>query len=277
LREALEEQGLPVEQIGFSQWSLTINNGVCHPVSVRLGDDWLLLEAGSIPGDEPIGADALWDVLSRNAALPGYAKLTLTPGNVVALRAEVPLDDVDLGRLLGQTLDAFRLVWNEAEPIAAEGTQLSDAVLKRCCDDSGWPAVQRTSGRTTVALETSPVIQAILSPVGPGLLVSAELYDFGNCSALSRQAAGAFLLEASGLIRMARAAVTNQESTAVVRFEVAFRDAPCAAELSAAFSSLSTACALVNSELAALQIEDVARDYLATRAWTAGNGKQAKP
>ena len=88
-----------------------------------------------------------------------------------------------------------------------------------------------------------------------------------------RVALGGFLLAASGLVRLARAAVSERDGSPVARFEVVFPSAPDPFEISSALESLSVACSRCGEEVITLQEPVIARRYLALRGWAA----QARP
>ena len=71
------------------------------------------------------------------------------------------------------------------------------------------------------------------------------------------------LLSANSVVRLARAVAVCEEEEATVRWEVVFGGAPCAAELAAAFGSLSVGCDLCGEEVQVLQEEEIAREFLA--------------
>ena len=82
-------------------------------------------------------------------------------------------------------------------------------------------------------------------------------------TAQSRRAIAILLLTASGIVRHARAAVSDTAEEAVLGFEAAFASRPCAVEMGHALSALWVACELVGREVRVLEDDRVARHYLA--------------
>ncbi|MCL4180049.1 MAG: hypothetical protein KJ072_20165 [Verrucomicrobia bacterium] len=147
--------------------------------------------------------------------------------------------------------------------------------LVRCCQDSGWAYTERVTGRLTVALETEPLRHAELVAQGESIFARVELADYGRCGAPSRQAAAALLHAAATVVRRVRASVVEEVGGAVwLRFEA--ECGPVADALGISLESLSVVVAMVAPELAALENETIARDYLAVRECFADDGKQPK-
>jgi hypothetical protein len=141
---------------------------------------------------------------------------------------------------------------------------ITDDILKRQCEDSGWPCVARTSGRLTVALEATPAIQAVVSLSGSGVRVIANLLECDPTALPCREAIARLLRDAGTVVQRVRA-VTEEN----FGFEVTFPALPSPEELDDAFCCLSVACGLVGAELAALLDERAAQDFLLVRGWAA--------
>jgi len=270
---ALAENGHRLQQASACRWTFALLNGARHAVHARIDDGWLWLRTDR---REPIAVDRLCETLAKNHALSGAAKLVARLDHDLELRAELPLDDdIDLGARVRQAIAGFQSHWESPATPAVPGGEVAPADWKRCCEESGWPCTERTSGRLTVALETTPVLHATIDPAGPGGDVFIDLEDFGAAPATCRAAAAGMLLEVNRLVRMARATFVERNGATHARFEVRFPDFPNPAELDAAFGSLSTACAFVTHELRALLNEDIARTFLAVRGWTAETNNPA--
>ena len=140
---------------------------------------------------------------------------------------------------------------------------ITDAFLKRQCEESGWPCVARASGRLTVALEATPAAQAVVTPSGSGVRVVAGLLEsdaFVATGTACREAIEVLLRDASSMVQRIRA--VTQENFG---FEVNFPTLPSPEDLDEAFCSLSVACGLVGAELPALLDERAAQDFLLVR------------
>lgn len=141
---------------------------------------------------------------------------------------------------------------------------ITDDILKRQCEESGWPCVARVSGRLTVALEVSPAVQAVITQSGSGVRVFAGLMDFDDGLAVCREAVELLFRDASNVVNRVRA-VTEKN----FGFEVNFPSLPSSGELDDAFCCLSVVCGLVGAELPALLDEQAAQDFLIVRGRTA--------
>jgi hypothetical protein len=144
---------------------------------------------------------------------------------------------------------------------------ITDAILKRQCEESGWTCVARASGRLTVAMEATPAVQAVVTPSGSGVRVFAGLLEadaFVATGTACREAIEAVLGDASSVVHRVRA--VTQENFG---FEVNFPTLPSPEDLNEAFCCLSVACGLVGTELLALLDEHAAQDFLLVRGWAA--------
>jgi hypothetical protein len=141
---------------------------------------------------------------------------------------------------------------------------ITDNILKRQCEESGWPCVARSSGRLTVALEATPAVQAVVALSGSGVRVFASLLELDAGTAVCREAISMLLRKAGAVVHRVRA-VTEQN----FGFEVNFPSLPSPEELHDTFCCLSVACGLVGAELPALLDERAAQDFLLVRGWAA--------
>jgi len=249
-------------------WTCAISNGASHRLDVQLDDGWLLFRERPDSNTHKIPARDLWSVLRQNATSPAETKFAITSAQRPVLRSELLLaEDVDVERRVRGVIAAFRSSWEGQPPLATVVPVDWAGEVERQCEESGWTSVRRSSGRLTVTLETTPPFQATVNPFGSGVRLGAEVADFNASPAPCREAAAALSLELTGRIRMVRAA--TDESQTPIRFESSFSTLPEAAEFASAFSGLSIAVTCAAEALGALQDEDLARDYLAVRGWTA--------
>jgi hypothetical protein len=265
---------------GNSAWRFTLLNGAPHFVTAKTDGDWLLLEAdcaGVAPGPE-----FFWDALVRNASLAGFAKLVLTPQGSPLVRAELPvLEDGALAARVRETCSGFAAAWPHQDDHPAPAASLAgDAAaldLKLLCSEAGWPFTERSGQKLAVELEVRGGFwQALLVPTERGVRISCEVATLDAIPEECRQAIGGFLLAASGHVRLGRASVNAQGTSAVAQFEVVFGTAPSPSEISSALESLSVGCSLCGEEIKMLQVPAIAERYLALRGWGASPGAGEK-
>lgn len=210
-------------------------------------------------------------LVRMNGRLEGLSKFALLPGDREAhLCAEIPLDDqLDLRERLRETCEGFKnalRVLHQERPILVDsglerkGEQVD---LHRLCEEAGWPFTEKSEGKLTIDLDTrGAFFQAWAKTDTTGAIsVSVELARYENAADESKEALATLLLKASGAIRMARAAIEENENQTLVYFETKFASRPCATEWHHALSSLSVACALCAQESKALDDTSVARKY----------------
>jgi len=250
------------------RWSWTTNNGSRHELDLRLEENWLLLTEPADGGLLPTASESIWSALTKNAASPTEVRTVLVPPKRLLLRSEILLTDEAVAeqRVRG-VLDAFQMTWG-GQVSVSQGLPNDWVVeLEQRCEESGWDCVRRSSGRLTAALDTTPPQHATVTSNGNGVQLFVDIADYSTAPAACRVAAAMLALESSGQMRMVRAAVDENQSR--LRFETVFQVMPSAEELAAGFSVLSVAVALTAESLAALQNEDLARDYLTIRGWSA--------
>ena len=156
------------------------------------------------------------------------------------------------------------------EGIEKQGLQkqgLETPGLLKTCEESGWTCNEQPSGRLVIDLDVPGWFhQAVVEIEASGrVTISTELSSCdGNTPSKCRQALGLLLLQACGVVRMARAAahVSNGQTTA--RFEVAFDSSPSATEMEHGLAALSMACRLCAQEADLIGSDErIAREYLA--------------
>lgn len=267
---------------GRGQWQLTLLNGRAFDVEVKLAGAWLSVECR--PQLPCLGSP--WPMLETNARLAPGAKL-IADAHGPALRVDLPCEQSEppTGLLLdgcGSLLEAWTALHEEADGTTAEeAADQSDispelpAALVASCAEAGWTASERAGGAMAVDLEAPGFWQAVVTAEPRGLRAFVELAAVEKAP-LAREATAALLLEASGHIRLARAAARGGEAGPRVVFEVFLRHEPDAAELARAFEVLSVACRLWAHEVTAVQDETVARCWLATYGTTSATSSRVK-
>lgn len=294
IAEALKQCAATVERRGSGHWQFAVVNGSAIPATARILDGWLILDAEI--ERRPQSVD-LWSLLRWNARLAPFNKFALTPGARAArLRAEIPLAAesdaaADLSARVADVYAGFRAALHGAhdrrveshvaasnrDPESAtradddESATRADAESARLasglpplCAEAGWAFTERAAGKLAVDLEAPGAFyQAFLEARQNSLHVSVELTRLDEYSPLSRRALGVLLLSASGVVRLVRAAIAEQEGRATARLEARFDALPCASQLHDALAALSVACRLCGEEARAVQDEWVAARYLA--------------
>lgn len=254
-----------------THWTGVVLNGGNHPLEVRYDGDWLLFSEPAAAGGRTLSGRELEAALGRNATAPAGVRAVLTNAGDLMNCAELFVPDgLDLEVRVPALLTAFRQYWDGVVSQPDEAPESWAVEVGRCCEESGWPCTRRSSGRLTVALETTPPWQASVTPLERGVRLEVELASLDTLPATSRTAAAVLALESSGRLRMVRAACEANR----IRFAVSFPYLPGPEELGVGLAGLSAVVRATNEVLEALQIETLAGDYLAVRGWTA---QQSKP
>jgi len=267
--DALAQQAGRLEAAGNFLWRFQPRAAASCSVVATLDENWLVLAVCDLPAWR---ADTVpWNLLQRNATLPGFAKFALAPGGSLQLRAELPLlEDADLAEQIRATCAGFEAAcafYDFSEPASAPEPPVEKLHLKDLCTAAGWPFIERGPDKLLIELETPGQFwQAVLVRAGCGVHLSCELGPVVSPAAESRDAIAQFLLSASGVLRLARAAV----SVGAARLEVAFVAPPRAAEISSALESLSVGVQLCGEELKTLQDPAIARRFLELRGASTG-------
>jgi hypothetical protein len=261
---ALAPNSLKLDAVGKSSWRFLPRAAAHCSMSAALEDNWLVLAAYDALG---LFADAEpWTLLRCNAKLSGFSKFALLPDGRVQLRAELPLlEDADLtGRIreICEGLESAFALYDLSGPDGAPERPAGTTDPKQLCAEAGWPFIERGPEKLLVEIESPGCFrQAAMVSSARGVQLSCELVSFGSLDAESREAIAIFLLSASGVVRLARAAIADD----VARLEVAFAARPCASEISSALESLSVGCSLCGEEIKTLQDKAIARHFLALR------------
>jgi hypothetical protein len=253
-----------------SCWRFALRNGTPHVLTAKTQDDWLVIESDcSTKGQPPA---LFWEALARNASLAGLAKLVLAREESLRLRAEIPLvESGDLTTRLREACSGFQAEWShdDAQPSSALSSAgpAEPVDLKSLFTEAGWPFVERSGRKLAIELEVpGGYSQALLIPTAHGVRISCEITMIDRITDECRQAMGRFLLDASGLVRMARASVMTSGDSTIAQFEAVFGTAPSPLEISRALECLSVACSCCGEEIKALQTPAIAERYLALRA-----------
>lgn len=285
IADVLQGCASSVNKSGGGGWDISLSNGKALPMTARLSNDWLLLDA---PVSDRVAREDLWQLLRLNATLPGFSKFVLTPRRSVHLRADVPLPQEDESIDAQDPLDAnlaTRLSEACSNLKAAYGLLRGEEIghaslpvdhdernenraeeLRRGCAETGWPFVERAGGRTMIELDVrDSFYQAVVEQRGAGAQLWVELSCSGDLTPISRQALSVLLLTTGDQVRLARPSVDGRQALPVARFEVIFNTPPTVSDFRHALSSLSVASAICGREALAVRDEDIARQYLAIR------------
>lgn len=277
--EALQKCASLVETTGPKSWNFILNNGRMLLVAAHADDEWLHLRA-PLEGDAALKMDA-WKLLRLNHQL-GHGRFALAPSEQTPhLRAEIALDEeVNLARRLqeacaGLKAGAGSLYGEKTKEhmqlhpniTTDEATPQANSELRRLCEETGWQFDEKTATKFVVELEAgNGFYQAAIEERGEGSVhIAVELARDETFSEWSRRAVGLMLLRACGVVRFARASVRERSEQVTALFEVVFPTLPAVVELNHALSALSIACRLCGREVAAMQDERVARNYLAAQ------------
>lgn len=243
----------------------------------RFEEDWLVLEIVR-GGDLPRG-DAAWDLLGRNAGMPGLVKFAWDSRAAQSLlRAEIPLAGADAAADAAAAresiLEALADLAAAREIARSRGARAGShepAPLPSLLDDAGWPFAERADGTFVVEMEgpvPSPRAGIASTPSG-GVRAGFEAASIASPPAPCRAAVGALLLCAGGALRMARPFASQKEDRWSVGFEVVLGPALLRGSvLREAFSSLSIASRLWTREVRGLCDPLLAEQVVAIRGWS---------
>jgi hypothetical protein len=243
---------------------------------------WLTLSmpfAGDTIHGEAIGRCA-WELVERNSALVGAAKIGLIHHPSRADRQwsvekilELPLDSSDqLGDRIARAIDD--LVADSPPTFAASEETGAKPDLDELCTAAGSPGRRRGDGSVAIALELPGglVANAQLARRGCGeVLASIDLIVVEiDVTEECRQAAGLFLLQLAGLVRLVRPALRVINDRPTLQLQSPLGLAPTSAELNHALEALSVACRMSQREIAVLlHDESIAGRWLSLRGWSA--------
>lgn len=288
LLAALARRVEAVEARPSGDWRIALRNGRPFGATVRLDDGWVEIEAelGAAP------AARFARLLELNHTLPPGVKLVLSAQTRrVVVRAEAPLEVVceaqhALEPQIAQACDRVEAAVNLACCAAREGGTgpaegagiapaswgVTEAVA--LCAEAGWECAERTPGRWVVSLGAGG--EATLSSAGDAVRAQVDLgrWEGGGDEVVERAAAG-LLLAASGVVRLARAAVTGGRENPRATLEVLVEPAASPSDLGHALSALDLAARTVAAEWRLVHDARVARHYAAVCGWDQDPGREA--
>ena len=297
--EVLRDCGLTLVAAGPQRWSVALPEAL-RETEVRLEAGWLFFDS---PPPDGAGRRSAWELLQANPSLAGPAKFALEPGRELRLKAELPVDDVshlasraravcrgftNAGAVVARPrMEPRGAVPGSVGPESATefagggevGPESASAPpgepvptgssaresFGALCEEAGWSFTERSRERLMVALDVPGAFyQASVEPFsGDSVLISAELARLDVVTALGRRALSYLLLNACGLVRLARAtAVVREDGPTSIGFEVRLELPLSAVELDHSLSSLSAAARLCGREVKALCVERLATAYL---------------
>jgi hypothetical protein len=293
ISHALQQVAESVTLLAPSRWDATLRNGVVLKASVRLDEGWLLVNVPTAARADDDEQDP-WDLLKRNAQLPGLLKHTTHPrSSAVHLRAEVPWNERELeqadqilrirsmceGIQVASAALAGHVVQEKArpKPAAAAFHRHTELDLPALCVAAGWSEHHaRENGSVTVNLDVGRgVFSATLARRSDGCVHAwADLAEAepAGLSVQQREAVGRFLLVVGGQIRMARPTVEVSDERVAARLEVVLTPpGPSAAEIAHALAALAVGCGIAGKE-AMLLFEDqaLAEEFLNARGRSPG-------
>ena len=274
--ECLVKWGAEVTQVGSGCWIFPVANGRSVPVTARLADDFLLLDA---PGERVESPKILQALLAAGDTLPGACKFVLLPAQCrVHLRAEIVCDEAtDFSARVRETLDGFRAACDALHDFGscecagakrairpASSAQTAPDAMVQALEESGWKFSEREDGSVAVELETpGDFHQALLEPNGGGVRLTLDLSHAAGVTLAARQALSALLLIANGAVRLVRGFLEHRDGELVAGFRVGYDSAAGERELEHALSALSVAGRLCAREAKILHDEPTARLFLA--------------
>ncbi len=266
-------------------WKLSFRNGKTFSALASADEDWLELRVKTNSSGRRRCAPArLWHCLRCNGDLPGGAKFALRPHDLrPRICAELPLEEGTCPpQVLQQTGQGLRLAIDRLRErrkasqlplLIDESAGMTECNEPQCdlgelCEAAGWKFARRASGDLAVELEAPGGSVAILTQ--SGCQVTATVCFAASerpAVASTRHAAALMLLTASGLVRMIRAVVTDDQGRITLSYQVRMQS-PTTERLARALSALSVVCRLCGKqEIEAIQDQAIADRYLAVRGW----------
>lgn len=257
-----------VSPAGPGRWSATWRRPGLPVLRALAADDFLQL-AMDVPEAERACA---WDWLRAHADLGGFVKWACTPTGIVSLRAEIPrIAGGDAPLRLAEACEALARAYLR-EPRAsgpgAPGSRVAESGVGELCAAAGWPCASQRDARWRVPLETRRAPYSAVLQVDQGRLrVSTELTDWETLSPTARAALAAYLVAVNAVVRLVRAAVTEDASGGAAHLEAVFETPPSAGELALVFEALSVGADLCGLEAAVLQHDAAAQLFLTGTGW----------
>lgn len=289
-RAGLESAVARVKALGAGAWRFGLESGTPMRGRATTDEGWLLMRVPFGAGRSGTASElpeSLWDLLKRNGNLSGGAKFVLDAADRVQVRAEIPLDcdeeDDDPARLIGEACRGFREAFSRgsasrgpADPVGGgSGPDLS-ALLA----EAGWPHTARSNGDLAVPLDVPHgFYQALVRPNAQrGASFSVDVCPGLRLTPECREALAVLLLATCAIVRMVRAAASEEEGVPAVRVEVVLGDGLRPAQAGHALSALSVCCRLCGAECGLLaRYQHLAEQFLAVRGWSSAGVRVDHP
>ena len=272
LTSALEAYAVAVVQMAPGHWAFGPAGAPELRATASMTDDWLLFDA---PLPKPVGGVTAWDVFAANALLPGGLKgCAGASDGTLRLRAELPLvEQLPLVRSVQEVCAglAAAAAWLrpaglDAPPAPSAETTSDGVDLQQLCAETAWPFTVRGADTAMVELDVPGAFQqaSVALQLDRGLVVSVPVLSEPLRAPVCATAVGAFLLRATGAVRMVRAATGT--SRVPVCFEVVRAAMPAPAELAEGFAALSLAWRCAAREAAVLAADQRVAEWYVRRA-----------
>ncbi len=260
---------------GPGSWTTRVTNGAVLPVSARLEDAWLRVEA-QIP---ELPETSWWQLLVAGCSLPPLVRLALTcaadRAMSVRLVADLEAGECDdwpsrvtgvLEALMASVpgLHPARLDDRDPEPESRPPESVSEAIR-----EAGWACEDRGEGGCDISLDGDRIrATARVEARGEGLCLWAPVArnvrpGHEDCT----DAIALFLLRTAHRLRAVRAAFREEpgKPEAAVGWEARLPGRPESEEIDRALAALTVACQLSVREVEALFTPALARHYLTQR------------
>ena len=260
---------------GPLSWTTSLTNGAALPVSARLEDPWLRVEA-RIP--EP-RETSWWRLLVTARSLPPLVRLALAsaPDRAMSVLLVADLEDGErpdwpsrVGAVSEELIVAVTRLGHsgfddcEPEPESQPPESLSDAIR-----EAGWACEDRGEGRIDVSLEGDRTrATARVEPRGGGLCLWTPVARSVRSNDEDRtNAVALFLLHTAHRLRAVRAVARHErgKQEAAVGWEARLPLEPESGEIDRALSALTVACQLSAREVEALSTPALSCHYLTQR------------
>ncbi len=275
LTNALRHCAGKVYRTAPAAWHFTLRNGKPMAVRAAFNGEWLRLMTAATLEPAP---DLPWRLLGLNGKLASGAKVTFDQrARSTSLCVDACLASEDssahrLGTACSSLLEAGASLASLGEdapiPLGLPlDERLDDGVAAQCrslLNDAQWPWTERADERIRVDLETRRGhAQVLIAQCGDAVRLGMELVDATELSGTCRVALGAFLLAASGALRLVRAAAALNGERETAGLEVVLTSPLSASDLDTALGGLASAYDQLGPEALALRHDRLASEYLA--------------
>jgi hypothetical protein len=144
--------------------------------------------------------------------------------------------------------------------------------LERLCSEAGWECTARSPARVSVKLAGVAVCQVVALP--EGVTAVLELLECEDLAPVCQSALAELLLAAGALVRLVRPVAVTAAGVTSLGLEVPVGAAPTPVAVAGALAGLSVASGLLAEEVAALENESCAGQFLELRASEAQTEKK---